>query len=312
MMDGRAIDSVLSHWGLEGAVELSGAACGGSPGRVISRTALTCGGADYVLESLPIEKAASRIRQAECLEGLAKRGLGRMNPWLRTREMLFGAYQEGTFWQLRKYAHGELELPDGYADDSWRGEALAEFLSELHGKSADIGGGIFLLSEYISRMMAVFGGRNKGLCKDLSPAVHELEPFLEAERDLPMAFCHGDYHPQNVIWGERCINAVIDWEFCGTKTAMYDVANLLGCVGMDCPENYSRPLVASLLRRLHESGCFHSESWRWLPECVAASRIAWLREWCFMDSTELMVQELDFIWLLLDNRELLRRKFAFQ
>ena len=309
-MSANVTDAVLAQWGLEGAVELPDAVCGGSPNRVIRRTAIQKDGDVYVLEALPPEKAAVRLRQAGFLSMLMKNGCGRLNPWLKTASGLYGTNYGGLFWQLRRYAHGSHELPDGYSGESWRGIALADFLLEMRRKSSRMDGGEpFLLSEYIPRALHTIGHRNAALREDLLPIVSELAEFLEVEANLPMSFCHGDFHPQNVIWGDGCINAVIDWEFCGVKTAMYDVANLLGCIGMDCPENFSGGLATAFLRELHNADSFSRESWRWLPDCMAATRIAWMREWCFMDNRELMVQELDYLWLLLDNRETLRRKF---
>jgi len=309
-MHDDVINAVLAQWGLDGAVELPNTVCGGSPNRVNARWAVGKDGKVYVLESLPPSKAGSRLRQASFLEELTKNGCSRINPWLPTTDGQFGVHFGGEFWQLRRFAHGDLALPDSYSDDSWRGDALADFLLELRVNSSDTQDETpFLLSKYIPKVMHSIHHKNAALYEDLLPITRELAPFLESEPGFPMAFCHGDYHPQNIVWGDHCINAVIDWEFCGVKTAMYDLATLLGCIGMDCPENFSDSLVASLVRKLHESSWGARESWRWLPECMAASRIAWMREWCFMDNRELMVQELDYIWLILDNRDLLCRKF---
>ena len=310
-MSDDVINAVLAQWGLDGAEELPDAICGGSPNRVNARWAVRKNGVVYVLESIPNSKAASRLRQASFLETLSKNGCSRINPWLPSTSGLYGIHFGGEFWQLRKFAIGELTLPDNYSDDSWRGATLAEFLLELREKSDDIiDESPFLLSNYIPKVMHAVSHKNAALHEDLLPIQRELAPFLESEAGFPMAFCHGDYHPQNIVWGENRLNAVIDWEFCGVKTAMYDLANLLGCIGMDCPENFSAGLVTALLRRLHDAGWGAPDSWRWLPECIAASRFAWMREWCFMDNRDLMVQELDYIWLLLDNRDLLCRKFG--
>ena len=51
---------------------------------------------------------------------------------------------------------------------------------------------------------------------------------------------------------------------------------------------------------------------RWLPEYIVALRFAWMREWCWRRERDMMVQELDFMWLMLDNRELLRERWSLR
>jgi len=41
-----------------------------------------------------------------------------------------------------------------------------------------------------------------------------------------VAFCHGDYHPMNIIWSADDIKCVIDWEFSEYKSEIYDAANI--------------------------------------------------------------------------------------
>ena len=54
---------------------------------------------------------------------------------------------------------------------------------------------------------------------------------MSAYEKMPVAFCHGDYHPLNIIWSVDDIQYVIDWEFSGYKKTIYYVPNLIGCVG---------------------------------------------------------------------------------
>ena len=268
----EVLDAVLARWGLDGAERLPDTLAAGSPNRVKSRWVLRKDDIVYVLESLSALKAPSRLRQAAFLDALSKNGCSRINPWLPSRDGQFGVHLGGDFWQLRQYAQGNLSLPDNYSNDIWRGTALADFQLEMRSKSANIkDASPFLLSDYIPRALHAIGHRNAALHEDLIPIVRELAAFFETEAGLPKAFCHGDYHPQNVVWGEGVINAVIDWEFCGVKTAMYDLANLLGCIGMDCPENFSGQLVDTIVRKLHDVGWGEPEAWRWLPDCIAAS-----------------------------------------
>ncbi len=76
--------------------------------------------------------------------------------------------------------------------------------------------------------------------------------FFTGENSI--SFCHGDLHPLNVIWGEKSIRAVIDWEFSGIKPEIYDLANMLGCLGMEDPANLFRPLCESASSWLERHG----------------------------------------------------------
>jgi homoserine kinase type II len=116
---------------------------------------------------------------------------------------------------------------------------------------------------------------------------------------LETAFCHGDYHPLNVIWEPAAIGAIIDWEFCGYKPALDDLANLLGCVGVEQPEALEGPVVRSLLAALGAGDYLSEASWTALPAYVLALRFAWLSEWLRRNDQEMIALELDYMNLLL-------------
>lgn len=116
--------------------------------------------------------------------------------------------------------------------------------------------------------------------------------------DLPVRFCHGDYHPLNVIWSASGINAVIDWEFLGHKPEIYDVAMMIGCLGMEKPQSLTGDLVFEFVKRLKESGLIAKKSW------------AWLSDWLKRSDQEMIDLEAVYIQLLLDNREIFIRSWG--
>jgi len=68
------------------------------------------------------------------------------------------------------------------------------------------------------------------------------ERYAPCEAELTTGYCHGDFHPMNVVWGESDILKLIDWEFCGPKPELYDVALMAGCFAMENPEGLTGEL----------------------------------------------------------------------
>lgn len=64
-----------------------------------------------------------------------------------------------------------------------------------------------------------------------------LPTLLSELKQMPMTFCHGDYHSGNLMWdelGEPSTVWAVDWSASSIGPAVHDVANLLGmCVARD-------------------------------------------------------------------------------
>jgi homoserine kinase type II len=297
---------VLPAWNLQSARIAQDLTAGGSPERVRGRYVLEHCGRRFVLECLSLAKRQARQREATILQTMQNHGCPHLCPWLATADGQAGIAADGYFWQLRAWKPTHDLDRDAYGFDAWRGQVMAEFLRNMrdasHGLTDDEQP--FLLCEYIPVLMRLIHDGNHRLYDDLSPIIAELQEILALEPSLPRAFCHGDFHPLNVLWGEQSLNAVIDWEFCGLKPQLYDIANLLGCLGMDSPQFLTSPMAAAILH-----GTADFADLEILPQYIAAQRLAWMREWFVKKDREMMVQELDFLWLLLDNRDLLARRF---
>jgi len=118
---------------------------------------------------------------------------------------------------------------------------------------------------------------------------------------IPLGFSHGDFHPINIIWSKDDINGVIDWEFMGWKPEIYDLANLLGCLGMEDPPALVGDLVSSLLHDLEAGKFFCPVGWQSLLDFVIALRFAWLSEWLRKKDPEMIDLELVYLNLLVEN-----------
>ena len=128
-----------------------------------------------------------------------------------------------------------------------------------------------------------------------------------AYEKLPVAFCHGDYHPLNIIWSADDIKCVIDWEFSGYKSEIYDAANLIGCVGVEDPQSLTGDLIKSFIADMKEAEIISKTSWKYLVEFIIALRFAWLSEWLRRSDTEMIRLELDYMRLLIENKRSLQK-----
>ena len=111
---------------------------------------------------------------------------------------------------------------------------LADFLIQLKAESAEVPdfsrSDTFSIKKYIKTLVGQIERHEPVLFLEIQPILAFLENrFMKAHDTIPAVFCHGDYHPLNVIWSPEDIRAVIDWEFSGYKPEIYDVANMIGC-----------------------------------------------------------------------------------
>ncbi|MBO7741084.1 MAG: aminoglycoside phosphotransferase family protein [Victivallales bacterium] len=308
------IPDIFGQWGYDLKRFRPDLNIAGSPARSLRRDVLEdVSGQIFVIEQLPPHKKQLRLRQSAALRSIAPALQNlRITLWLKTRSGEDGYTDEqGFFWQLRKWLPGLPLDREKYADDAWRGKCAGEAAAAISACAPLWEGAPFLLGRYIQDLLPHFQQRMPALVKDIQPIIEELRPFTdEKEPAIPAAFCHGDYHPGNILWGENSIQGIIDWEFMGMKYPAYDLANMLGCLGMDLPENLYGPMAMEMVRTLRQKECFTAAVWECLPEAVAALRFAWLREWVALKDIPMLCQELNFIWLVLDNRDRLRSKWG--
>lgn len=305
--------SLLGQWDITFARTRPDIALSGSPDRSQARAAIEdSDGALYVLERVFPVKLTARREQAKLLQNLNGLGLP-VHPWLSTTSDDYFAYgRDGAAWQLRAYIQGTALARTAYAGDAWRGKCLGDFLVQLRQANTEVTFPFtapFDLTQYAKNLVKFYKRNRPELAKDLAPICQKLEDFWGDYHKIPLSFCHGDYHPLNVIWGEKVINSVIDWEFMGSKAECYDAANIIGCIGMDDPAQLTGPLVMTMLGTIRSQRLWASASWDMLPEFVATLRFAWLREWVLHEPLTTVCQELDLIWLILDNRDLLRKRW---
>jgi len=285
----------------------------GSPERSIFRIVLEDqNGKYFVLEQISEKSLADKRRIVLTLDYLAAENCACIQPYLTSEEGDHWIKHKEYFWQMIPYVRGE-DLDRGkYMYDEWRGKALAAFLIELRHTSKEMpshcSDGIFSLKKYIYKLVREINLYNSDIQDEIQTIAGFLEKdFMRIYENLPVAFCHGDYHPLNIIWSDEDIRCVIDWEFCGIKSELYDAANLIGCVGMEDPRSLTGGLVNSFIADLKTANIISPESWKYLLEFIVALRFAWMAEWLRRKDADMIRLELDYMRLLMDHKNILQK-----
>jgi homoserine kinase type II len=264
----------------------------------------------YVLERINSKDFKKKQLISARLEELVRKKLGGINPCIRGVSGETIVWHQNGYWQLSPFIKGvSLKRPD-YVHDIWRGEMLADFIIKLRGTTSQAfffsKGTPFSLKNYIKKFFIDLRKLNPELENDLKPVLCYLDKaFLTTHDSLPLAFCHGDFHPLNVIWGKSCMEAVIDWEFSGIKPELYDAANLLGCLGIEKPEGLVGGFALGFINRLQEKEIFSDLSWKNLVPMVIALRFAWLSEWLRKKDAEMTDLEIYYMRVLIKNADYL-------
>jgi homoserine kinase type II len=312
----NSIISAAAQWGLEVRSVRTDIDIYGSPERYEFQFVIECANENlYVIESLIEEEVSHKRKIISSLSYLAENGLKEINPYIASRDTAYIVKNNKRFWQISRFVDGvNLQRPD-YVFDQWRGNVLADFLIDLRKTASDIPGfdnkTPFSIINYIKTLYSQIKTFEPELEKKIQPMGVFLDKhFIRAHDSLPVCFCHGDFHALNVIWSNVGINAVIDWEFSGIKPEIYDMANMIGCIGIENPEALTGPLVTDFIHRLKNSAIISDHSWQVLLEYIVALRFAWLSEWLRHKDHEMIDLETVYMKLLIDNANDLKHVWA--
>jgi homoserine kinase type II len=306
-----AIKEIVSHWDVKIGRSRPDIDMPGSPERTAHRVVVEDDDLRlWVLEAIPPGTDEHKLRICQTLACLHDRGLETVHPYLPDVEGRLLVHHDGNDWQIRPFVEG-VPLPrPRYLQDRWRGGACADFLLDLRGRARDLPvldqKGPFSMTRFIHEMYDTMAEYNPETHSRMRQAFDFIEQeFADREDAFPVVFCHGDFHPLNVIWSEDGIKSVIDWEFLGYKPEVYDVANLIGCVGFEDPAGLTQDLVTELLSRMMKANVLSPACWQQLVEWVIAIRFAWLSDWLRRRDREMIGLEVTYIHLLIDNRRAL-------
>jgi len=287
----------------------------GSPERSVFRVVLEdSNGKYFLLEQIPVKSLERKKQIAATLDFLAQRNLALVQPYLADKKGNYIVKHKKDYWQILPFVHGVALDRENYMYEKWRGAALAAFLIALHRKSKNMplynSRAVFSLRNYVFKLIREINLYNQDIQDEIKYVADFLEKdFLPAYDKLPVAFCHGDYHPLNILWSADDIQCVIDWEFCGIKSELYDAANLIGCVGVEDPRSLTGELVKSFIYDMRAAKIISKSSWKYLVEFIVALRFAWLSEWLRRKDKAMIRLELDYMRLLINHKNVLQKEW---
>jgi homoserine kinase type II len=303
---------IVSSWNIEYAKTHPELDIAGSPERTAFRVVIEDGEHRvWVLESIFPDSEEHKLLIAKTLAHLHREGIRPVHPYLSNSENAWIVGFENEHWQIRPYVEGTPLPRPSYVVDRWRGKACAAFLLDLREKARDIPffdqERPFSMARFIDEMSDTMESYNPETRKGLEQAFNFIEEeFVGVHDAFPVAFCHGDFHPLNVIWSEDNIRSVIDWEFLGIKPEVYDIATLIGCVGFEDPAGLTEGLVTELISQMRKADVLSNLSWAYLAEWVVAIRFAWLSDWLRRRDREMVDLEVAYINLLVDRCQALK------
>jgi len=265
----------------------------------------------FIIEVLPEKTLETKKSIALSLEYLNNKGLQEAQPYSKNTNGEFITQHNHALWQIIPYIKSvDLKRPE-YTYDPWRGIAFADFYSQFQQASQNIPffkkEDSFSIKDYIYTLLSTIKKNKPDILKKISPVISFLEKkYLPLADTFPVTFCHGDYHPLNILWGENDIKAVIDWEFSGYKSEIYDIANMIGCVGMEDPNSLTGELIIKFISNLKSSAMIQNISWEYLLESVIAGRFAWMSEWLRKNDTQMQTMEEEYMNILINKYDILK------
>jgi len=308
----ETIIEVIANWGLTLKKIHREVNIEGSPERSDFRVVFETKARDlYILEQVSSSAFERKLNIANMLEFLENEGTLFVHSYLSDKKGNFLINYDDVFWQIIPFIKGVKLDRHKYINDKWRGVLFADFLIDLKEKSCDIAffqkKNVFSIKNFIYELMTKIKFKEIKLFEGLIPGLEFLErDFMAAHDEVPISFCHGDFHPLNVIWGKKDIKSIIDWEFCGYKPECYDVANMIGCLGMENPSCLQGVLVDNFITTLKKGRFLSDISWKYLIEFIVAIRFAWMSEWLRKSDKEMVELELFYMKLLVEKKDLLK------
>lgn len=306
-MTDEEIQYIIAKYGLNFQKTRKELALFGSPERTEYRAVFEDDkGKLYILEEIAAKRLPKKLQICKILQQLKTQ-----NPKLPIEPYLENFYdtqiifENQKYFQIQPYVVGIKLDREKYLDEAWRGKAAAKFLLELRKTALQCQTETeeFSLKKYVAEIIKTIEKHNPEILPKIQKIVNSLEEDLfQNYEKMPTAFCHGDYHPLNIIWSKKGIANIIDWEFCSEKVELYDAANMVGCLGMENPETLKKPIVKNFITDLKRSNLFATESWNNFPTLILALRFAWLSEWLRFKDQKIIQMEINYMQLLLENQ----------
>lgn len=303
---------IKDQWGIEFDSLCPDADIQGSPERSIARAVFKDKhGRRFLIEAFHKKKYDLRKTVAAAVDYLNRNGLSTALAYKKTVDGVFLPFFNNQCYQISDYLDSTgVKQPD-YLGSAVMGESFGHFMVALSKASKGIESCInstpFSIKPYIYELFDQMLIHDPDVYELYRPVLDYLEKhFMDVQDQLPTAFCHGDLHPLNVIWDHDICRSVIDWEFTGFKPDIYDLANLVGCAGIEDPNGFGMPMVMRCIHHVKAQGIFSDNGWQYFPEYLLALRFAWLSEWLRKKDRQMIEMERAYMGIVMDNMDVLR------
>ncbi|MGM0568321.1 MAG: phosphotransferase, partial [Elusimicrobiota bacterium] len=238
------------------------------------------------------------------VEELRKNKIKKVPLFLKSKDKKHIINLKGQYWQLSEYVYGRPAMQPDYLMDSKKGKSLADFLIQLKKLNLKAESS-FSIKDYIYNITGAIKNHDYKYYHDFLRIQNYLESgFFMNYKKIPRAFCHGDFHPLNVIWKKDEIQAVIDFEFFSDTLEMYDAANLVGCAGIENPAFLTKGgLVKEFMETIKKADIYSQISYYNFVDLIIASRFGWISEWFRKRDREMLSLETDYFNFLVENKK---------
>ena len=257
----------------------------------------------FILEKHHFWNKDRKIRIALNIKKINNMGFKYCQPYLVSENGFEVEELNNRCWMVQPYVDNDPILRPGYLDDEVMGKNCAKLLLDLKFfRKADLYETVdnFDLKKHTENLIEKLKG-SRHIKRDISSIVQVIkEQFLPKLNSIEKVFSHGDLHPVNILWKDRDVRAVIDWEFSGFRHEFTDVVNLIGCLGFEHPTAFKRDFYLSLMDGLDKNDYFSKDMRENLFLYVFGFRFsAWLNEWHKKNDEKMVKLELDYLQILL-------------
>jgi len=280
----------------------------GAPSRAADRVLISDRyGNMFIIEKHHFWNRDKKEKMAENIEILAINDIHESVPYLKNGFNQFVTEFDNRCWMMIPFIENvPLKRPD-YLNSAEMGKNAAGILLKIYNASSSIRmndvSGDFSFIVHVHNLI----DKIRRSCPDLyirtTDVVNVVENrFIEVVTSSKIIFCHGDFHPLNILWENESVKSVIDWEFSGYRPILTDIANILGCAGFEDSAAFERDFVKEFLKTIENSGFLSEKQLRDLNVFIIGFRFAgWLNEWINDKDEELMEREICYLNFLLSR-----------
>ncbi|HNW82296.1 MAG TPA: phosphotransferase [bacterium] len=277
----------------------------GALSRMAGRTAvLDKNGRKYLVEKHHFWNLDKKLKIAENIEIINSSGFSVCTPYLKNKEGKAACEFKNRVWMIQPFIENDLLKRPDYLDDWTKGKNAAVALLKLYEVTSDrkmndiIEG--FSLVTHTEDLISKIKKSYPEIHTELKDVIHIIEQlFNRSIKDSRLIFCHGDYHPMNILWKNDTVVSVIDWEFSGYRPALTDVANIIGCAGFENRNAIDRDFVKEFIKIIENSGFFSDSELKNLMLFVLGFRFSgWLNEWINDRDIEMIQREINYLKIL--------------